>query len=185
MGIDSGYINSKSINAVGLSAFLEDLSFMSFVDSRPDSVKEKHRSDLAREVYPKWKYQLERSEVRCLTLTEETDANYIEIAVQVGILIDRKIANPGRAVKSIESIVSQVIEAIGIGWITTDTLPSSVRRNDDTSRRVSTVPRTQGSKSKSAPHSDLAQESPYGVYIRRSVGRVRTNSRKRTSLPKE
>jgi hypothetical protein len=160
LGIQQGFINRTSKNAVGMSRFLERLSFCEFEDTRPSYAYEIHREELATEHQPKWALEGEPRISRFFTLSDEAMQNYTESAFKLQVIITRPLANGGQGKNTILRIVGVMLEAIGLEWVTPLTLPAAVpteHKYDKKSTR---------SHKRIAKASILEDDNPYIIYTR-------------------
>lgn len=120
------YVQRSLIRPRGLSEFLEALSNYRMQDTRPDSEVERHLFEISTHHAPIWaSYYLRRA--RALTLYRQSTANYIHIALQMGIIREEApwtIGGPNRLNPT--SVIGYVLESIGLGWITPVTLPNKL-----------------------------------------------------------
>lgn len=159
MAVNCGYVKKNYTNCVGLSDFLNRLSYVEFVDTRPDSIKDIHRRALARETQPLWALGNELKISRMLGLSEEAMRNYAETALSLGIVIRRRLANAGQSKRSLISITANTLEAIGIEWITPLAMPIFVRIKITQKHTTIHRPKTEVAR--------IAEDNPYRPYVRR------------------
>ncbi len=117
-----GYIKTGAIRQKGMSEFLDDLAYMSFTDTRPLIIKERHQQELEVGRAPRWSsYNVRRT--RSIRLPDPAIERYMKLALQVGIIKKDPwlVAGPSRTRPT--SVLGFVFEGLGLGWITPVKLP--------------------------------------------------------------
>lgn len=122
MGQRRRFIPFGTARVKGLSEFLSLLARSSFEDTRPPNVKLRHQEEMAHNRAPNWAHSRQRR-ARPLTLTDDAIARYWNIAFLVGITRAEGFAIGGPPTNIPYPSVAYVLEAIGLGWLTPDTLP--------------------------------------------------------------
>lgn len=175
-----GFIKQNNKNSYGLSEFLDSVSCLKFIDTRPDWAKRQHIAELKREVRPKWSFMGEKKIARFLDIKDETIVNFVQIGIELGIIITRPLTNGGQAKLTDLAITGHVIEAFGIEWITPVSLPLFVPKDKESGRprkRVLKVAKRQRTK----VEDQIPEDHPLLVYIKRSNGRSPRSSPKSRS----
>lgn len=121
-GVKAGFIKETSARRAGISRFLELLSYRAFMDNRPQSLREYDESMRANRRTPLWATGLRDRRQRSMIIDSDTKLRYGKIALDVGIYVDRWHKG-GPAGNSPNSIVSSVLEAIGIKYLMPDQWP--------------------------------------------------------------
>lgn len=121
-GVKNGHISAASERARGMYAYLEYLSTLpinSWSDTRPLNVKNLDSTRLDSGRLPFWQAEYHRR-MRALTLTEPTKSYLITLAEMFSISNSTiNIISPG-------SQQSAVIEAIGLGWLSSTVLDATI-----------------------------------------------------------
>ncbi len=161
---DAGFVDLNARRMAGMSKYIQSISFLDYKDTRPDSVKEQHRKQLARSTHPAWSIRGgEYKRARLLTLDSDTIDRFIIIGVDLGVIITRPLVNGGRVLKTKEALVSQVLEAIGIGYISYTEDPVNLEAIE-----VGTVQRMEKIKRVRSTNSKVREENSLSDYFRRS-----------------
>ncbi len=169
---ENGFVKFKAIRTQGMSLFLEKLAFSKFHDTRPEWAIQQHNMSLAREVRPKWSLNNERKIPHRIHLSDEALSLYVAAAIDTGVFINRRLANGGRIVNTPVVIVSSFLEALGIGWVTADSIPF-IEEKDMTNGRIQPVARKPRNERRKT---EIPEENPYYIYLRRGTRRSKNNS---------
>lgn len=157
----SGFIGYLYKNKIGISEFLNRLSFSSFIDNRSPFLVQKHTKELKRGRRPKWYIEGELRLARCVTLTDEAILNYTQAALEIGV---QPKTPPIMGIKGFYNpkvIVGMMLEAIGNEYVVPTMLP---RAQADEKGKTRKIPET----SKSKRIDTITQDNPYFPYVRRT-----------------
>jgi hypothetical protein len=117
MAKKAGYVAWGANRLRGLSEYLSELAQLSFTDTRPPLVVERHNQEIQEHHAPTWSTRARRT--HALMLTEDAIARYYLVAFQVGIMrINPSYLHGTPSRLTPTPAVSHVLEAIGKEWIT-------------------------------------------------------------------
>lgn len=122
IAVRQGYLKPRLAKSRGLSEFLEDLAYASFIDTRPLNIVDRHNMEINIHRAPRWTSYIVRK-ARMITITEDAIKNYILIAYKFGIIKDPPYAVGGPSITKPVSVVGYVLEGIGLKWLTAEKLP--------------------------------------------------------------
>jgi hypothetical protein len=122
--IAHNFVKDESVRRQGMSRFLEQLSFRNFTDCRPSGLKEYDQYMLDNRKTPNWANGLYPRRSRHINVDEDTKVRYGVVALEVKIYVDRWHVG-GPVWNSPNSIVSCVLEAIGIKYLLPDRWPEA------------------------------------------------------------
>lgn len=115
--VRQGYKKLETERAYGMSEFLEDLAYYDFIDTRPQSIIERHNQEIAHDRAPTWTSYGNRRP-RMLYLPAPAIQRYITQAYIFGIIREVPYVKGGPSVVQPISVVAYVLEGIGLEWIT-------------------------------------------------------------------
>ncbi len=124
MAVEQNYVAEGVLHRVGISQFVERLSYRKYIDTRPDDIKLLDERLLASKRIPMWNTEEYRTS-RTFRLSEGALTRFAITA-----LSHRMTLGPaykcGPYWKSLPSIAAWVLEAIGVEWLTPTEWPENV-----------------------------------------------------------
>ncbi len=162
-----GYIDPNALRAKGLSEFLDKFSECEFVDNRPEELIIEHEATLQRSSPPRWTIPGEYRKPRLLSITDSSIINYLKTGIKTGVIITRRLINPGRLNRSDEALVATVLEAIGLELLVPTQLPPE-KKDFYTSGAISRIQKVKRTR---IPDTKLSEETSLDVYFKRGIRR--------------
>lgn len=123
------YVKPGTERAKGMSDFFNDLAHYALKDTRPPFVVQRHQEERRNNRAPTWTFTRFRR-ARSLKLTDEAIESYLTSALVFGIIEINPFPIGGPRRDTPYPAISIVLEAIGLGYLTPESMPIQVPNHE-------------------------------------------------------